>query len=124
MNTAYDWDLDLEREKRLTAVEESTKQAHKRIDDLNNLNESVKLLAVSSAEMSVQLSQVRENTERIEEQVKHNANSLEVKTNTMDNRLKDLEGKAGKRWELVMTEIIKLLVAGCIGYIISIALQR
>ncbi|NMA17856.1 MAG: DUF1664 domain-containing protein [Clostridiaceae bacterium] len=122
MNTAYDWDL--EREKRLTAVEESTKQAHKRIDDLNNLNESVKLLAVSSAEMSVQLSQVRENTERIEEQVKHNADSLEVKTNTMDNRLKELEGKAGKRWELVMTEIIKLLVAGCIGYIISIALQR
>jgi DNA repair ATPase RecN len=117
-------DLSLDHEKRLTAVEESTKQAHKRIDEIKDLNESVKNLAISVAEMTVQLSQVKESTGRIEEQVKHNADTLEAKTDTMDTRLKELEGKSGKRWELVVTEIIKLLVAGGLGYFISILIQR
>lgn len=115
---------DLEHEQRLTAVEESAKQAHKRIDDLKELNKSVKKLAISMAEMNVQLSTVRENTERIEQQVKDNAESLDIETGKMDERLKLLEGKSGKRWELVVTEIIKLLIAGGIGYVISFLIQR
>ena len=41
-------------EQRISAVEESTKSAHKRLDELISLNDSVKNLAISTAKMAEQ----------------------------------------------------------------------
>ena len=86
---------------RLSAVEASARSAHKRLDELISLNDSVKNLAVSTAQMAEQLKTLTESSKK------------------MDEKLSALEMKPGKRWEAVAMQIIQLLVAGVIGFLLS-----
>ena len=93
--------MDLEHEKRLTEVESRSKSNAHRIDELekrqNDLDElvgTVKALAVKE--------------ERVESDVK------EIK-----NDVKTLTGKSGQRWENFVSQIISILAAAVIGYILA-----
>lgn len=101
-------DWDLEHEKRLTAVEESVKHAHRRIDEVKALSEAVNNLTHSMAETNATLTNVKESNERIEARICET-----------DERIHALELKPAKRWEAVIMQIIQLLVAGGLGYVIS-----
>ena len=86
---------------RLSAVEASARSAHKRLDELISLNTSVNNLAISTATMAEQLKTLTENSEK------------------MDEKLSALELKPAKRWETVAMQIIQLLVAGVVGFLLS-----
>lgn len=93
--------MDLEHEKRLTAIEERSKsnthrleEVEKRQDDLDELVGTVKALAVKE--------------ERVESDVK------EIK-----NDVKTLTGKSGARWDNLVTQIISIIVAAVIGFLVA-----
>ena len=86
---------------RLSAVEESAKSAHKRIDALDSLTQSVNNLTISVSEMAVGMRQ------------------LEKSSANLSQKIDCLEATPGKRWELIVTEIIKLVVAGAAGFLLS-----
>ena len=86
---------------RLSAVEESAKSAHKRLDELISLNDSVKNLAISTAKMAEQLKTLTDNSAKL------------------DQKISDLELKPGKRWETVAMQIVQLVIAGVVGFLLS-----
>ena len=93
--------MDLDHERRLTGVEERAKsnshrldEVEKRQDNLDELVSTVKVLAVRE--------------ESVENDVK------EIKTD-----VKKLTDKPGQRWDGMISEIIKLLIAGVVGFALS-----
>lgn len=93
--------MDLEHEKRLTAVEVLAESHEHRLDEvekrqtnLEELTSTVKVLAVRE--------------EAVENDVK------EIKSD-----VKTLTGKPGKRWESLVTQIITLVAAAIIGFILA-----
>lgn len=93
--------MDLEHEKRLTAVEERSKSNTLRLDDIekrqNNLDElvgTVKVLAVRE--------------ENVENDVK------EIKSD-----VKSLTSKPGKRWDSLINQIITIIVAAIAGFVLA-----
>ena len=86
---------------RLSAVEESAKSAHKRLDELISLSDSVKNLAISTAKMAEQMKTLTDNSAKL------------------DQKISDLELKPGKRWETVAMQIVQLMIAGVVGFLLS-----
>lgn len=93
--------MDLEHEKRLSAVEERSKsnthrldEMEKRQDNLDELVGTVKVLAVRE--------------ENVENDVK------EIKSD-----VKSLTSKPGQRWDSLMDKIITTLAAAIIGFILA-----
>lgn len=91
----------LDQAERIAKVEESAKSAHKRIDALDSLTQSVNNLTISVSEMAVGMRQ------------------LEKSSANLSHKIDCLEATPGKRWELIVTEIIKFIVAGAAGFLIS-----
>ena len=79
----------------VTAVEQSTKSAHHRIDTLDKLTESVHIIATETKAMREDVNDI---TERVDE----------------------IEKKPNKRYETVVTAVITALVGGLIGYCVKI----
>ncbi len=88
-------------EQRISAVEQSTRSAHKRLDELISLNTSVNNLAISTATMAEQLKTLTENSAKL------------------DQKISALELKPGKRWETVAMQIVQLVIAGVVGFLLS-----
>lgn len=93
--------MDLDHERRLTEVEQRSKsntyrlaEMEKRQDNLDDLVGTVKVLA--------------DRERRVEGDVK------EIKSD-----VKDLKQKPAKRWEVVVSETIKLLVAVIGGFLLA-----
>lgn len=93
--------MDLEHEKRLTEIEERSKSNTHRLDEMerrqNDLDElvgTVKVLAV------------REET--VEKDVK------EIKTD-----VKNLTGKSGQRWDNLVNQIITIIAAAVVGFLLA-----
>jgi len=86
-------DIIKEFEGRITAVEQSTKQAHRRIDDVDRLTESVYTLATETRLMREELGQIK-------------------------GRLETIEQRPGKRWDVIITAVIAALASGALGYIL------
>ena len=98
---AEDKTMCIGHEQRISAVEESAKSAHKRLDELISLNDSVKNLAISTAKMAEQLKTLTDNSAKL------------------DQKISDLELKPARRWETVAMQIVQLLIAGIVGYLLS-----
>ena len=93
--------MEIEFEHRLTEVEERSKsnkhrldEVEKRQDNLDDLVSTVKVLAVRE--------------ENVENDVK------EIKSD-----VKSLTGKPAKRWDNLVNQIITVLVAGIVGFILA-----
>ena len=79
---------------RLTAVEQSTKSAHHRLDSLDRLTESVHILATETKAMREDVSDI---TSRVDE----------------------IEKRPTIRYETVVGAIITVLVGAVIGYVVK-----
>lgn len=90
---------------RLTAGEESIKHAHKRIDSLQDMSESVHKLATSTVQLATETKALREDYEKA------------------DKRIESLESKPIKRWDTIVTAIITAVVGGVIGYVASLIIH-
>ena len=93
--------MEKEFEHRLTEVEERSKsnkhrldEVEKRQDNLDELVGTVKVLA--------------DREERVEDDVK------EIKRD-----VKSLTGKPAKKWDNLVTQVISILVAGVVGFILA-----
>ena len=82
-------------EGRISAVEASAKQAHKRIDDVDRLTESVYTLATETRLMREDMNEIK-------------------------GRVDVIEQKPARRWDLVATVMITAVITGIIEYLISI----
>ena len=75
-------------------MEQSSKSAHKRIDNMERLTESVYTLATETKQMREEMNEIKDRVTNIEE-------------------------KPSKRWDLVVTTIITAVVSGGVGMFIS-----
>lgn len=93
-------DFKLDATEKMAHIEESVKSAHRRIDELKRLTESVYELATSIKTMQI------------------NIETTQDAVTNVSNRLKVFEDKPGKRWDLIVTNGITAIVCGLIGYIL------
>ena len=86
--------MDLEHERRLTEVESRSKSNMKRLDDVEQRQSNLEVLA--------------DREERLENDVG------EIKSD-----VKEIKGKPGKRWEALVSDIIKIVVAAVCGFFLA-----
>lgn len=85
--------MDINYAEKIAHIEESVKSAHKRIDDMGELTQSVYELAASIKSMQ------RDITD-------------------MSSRIKTIEEKPAKRWDLIVSTAITTIVGVVIGYLV------
>lgn len=88
-------DFKLDLTEKVSRLSESVKSAHKRIDSVEELTKSVYELASSIKAMQHDISDV-------------------------SNRIKTIEEKPAKRWDLVITTAITAIVGIIVGYFFRI----
>lgn len=93
--------MDLEHEKRLTEVEARSKSNAHRIDDVERRQDNLDKIAGA-----VEALAVRE--ENVESDVK------EIKSD-----VKSLTGKSGQKWDNLVSQIISILAAAVIGFLLA-----
>ncbi len=93
--------MDLEHEKRLTAVEERSKSNTKRIDKLEESTEAINRLATSMEVMAERQEQVVDSVDKL------------------DGKVTALEQKPAKRWDGIVDKIIWAVVGAAVAYAIS-----
>lgn len=93
---------------RLVRVEESSKQAHKRIDTLehkqeatDNKIENIYELTISVKEIATEMKAMREDMAKI------------------DDRVKSIEDKPAKRYDAIVGQVISIVVAGVVGFFLA-----
>lgn len=80
---------------KMAHIEESVKSAHKRIDGIEKLTNSVYELASS-------------------------IKNLQHDIGDMSGRIKAIEEKPGKRWDLIVTTIISTLTGAAVTFIVTL----
>ena len=85
---------DVQVRERLTAVEESCKSAHKRIDKQEKIVENIR---------------------NIVEEIRFMREDLNAVTKKVD----EIERKPAKRWDIVVTAVISAASSGLVGFAIS-----
>ena len=93
--------MDLEHERRLTAVEDKAKSNMRRIEKLEESNEAINRLATSMEVMVVKQKEVAEKVDK------------------MDEKVTILETKPAKRWEAIVDKIVITIAAAVIGFILA-----
>ena len=93
--------MDLDHERRLTEVEERAKANSHRLcevekgqDNLDELVGTVKVLAVRERQVEADVKEIKSD-------------------------VKSLAGKPAQRWEMLVTQIISLLAAAVVGFILA-----
>lgn len=92
--------MDLEHERRLTEVESRSKSNTKRIDDVEQRQTTLEVLASSVKVLA-------DREERLEKDVG------EIKTD-----VKEIKGKPGKRWEGLIEKVIFTAVGALVTYLL------
>ena len=93
--------MDLEHEKRLTEVEARSKSNAHRLDDMEKRQNDLDKLVGTVEALAVK-------EDRVESDVK------EIK-----NDVKTLTGKSGQKWDNLVTQIISILAAAVIGFVLA-----
>ncbi len=93
--------MDMEHERRLTEVESRSKSNTKRLDDVEKRQDDLGELI-----STVKVLAVRE--ENVENDVK------EIKS-----EVKSLTSKPGKRWDNLVTQVIGIIVAAVVGFLLA-----
>jgi len=93
--------MDLDHERRLTEVENRAKSNSHRIDELerrqDNLDElvgTVKVLAVRERQVEIDVKEIKSD-------------------------VKTLASKPARRWEMLVTQVLTVLIAAIIGFILA-----
>ncbi len=93
--------MDMEHERRLTEVEDMAKTNQRRIEKLEKRQDNLDQL-VGTVKVLV------EKEERVETDVK------EIKKD-----VKSLTDKPGQRWDAMVTQIVAILVAAVVGFLLA-----
>ena len=93
-------ELDLEHEKRLTAVEERSKSNAKRLDKLEETAEAISRLASSVERLADKQETVAESVEKL------------------DGKVTALEQKPAKRWDGLWDKALGALVGGLVAFLL------
>lgn len=93
--------MDLEHEKRLTAVEERSKSNTKRIDKLEESTEAINRLATSMEVMAERQEQVVDSVDKL------------------DGKVTALEQKPAKRWDGIVDKLIWAVLGALVAYVLS-----
>ena len=93
--------MDLEHEKRLTAVEEREKSNSHRLDDLEKRQDNLDKLVSTVEVLAVREKNVEDSVEEIK---------ADVKT---------LTGKSGQRWDGLVDKIVWAIAAALIGFVLA-----
>ena len=93
--------LDLEHEKRLTAVEERSKSNAHRLDDLEKRQDNLDKLVSTVEVLAVREKNVEDSVE-------------EIKTD-----VKTLTSKSGQRWDSLVDKIVWAIAAALIGFVLA-----
>ena len=102
----------MEHEGDIRAIWESTKSAHKRIDENDRIIDGIHKLAANVETLALQ---VKHLTEKMESSIAH----LESGQKSQGERIGALEQKPAKRWEALVAQAITLIVAAIGGAIIA-----
>ena len=93
--------MDLDHERRLTEVEERAKSNSHRIDDVERRQDNLDELVGTVKVLAVREKQVEADVKEIKGDVK------------------SLTSKPAERWEMLITQIITLLAAAVVGFILA-----
>ena len=93
--------MDLKHEERLSKVEERSKSNSHRIEDLERRQDNLDKFAGAVEALAVR----EENVERDVKEIKSD--------------VKSLAGKSGQRWDNLVSQIITLVVAAVVGFLIA-----
>lgn len=93
--------MDLEHERRLTAVEDRSKSNMRRIDKLEESTEAINRLATSMEVMVVKQEEVAD------------------KVGELDKKVTVIETKPAKRWEALVEKAVGLVVAALVGFLLA-----
>ena len=86
---------------RLVRVEESSKQAHKRLDTVESKISNIYELATSVREIAIEMKEMRKDMSNI------------------DSRVKSIEDKPGKRYDTIVGQIISIIIAAVLGFFLA-----
>lgn len=92
--------MDLEHEKRLTAVEERSKSNTKRLDKLEESTEAINRIATSVERLAEKQESVAESVEKL------------------DGKVEALEQKPAKRWDGLWDKAIGAIVGGLVAFLL------
>ena len=112
--------------KLLGEIESSLKSAHKRIDNVERLTESVYKLATSIEAMQHDLTDMSKRIDKIEEKpalppCQHKADFERFEK--LEEEVKHLKEEPAKKWDKLITSVITSLSGGIIGYILAVILR-
>lgn len=93
--------MELECERRLTAIEESTKSAHHRIDELAQVQNEIHNLAMSVNSLAGAVSQIKTSQDDVAA------------------RVREIELKPGRRWDQITLAMVIALFTAVVGFIIG-----
>jgi uncharacterized coiled-coil protein SlyX len=88
-------------ENRLTTLETNQQYIAEQIIDMQDMQNDIKELALSVNSLACSVKRLCEDM------------------CSVSNRLQNIEGKAGKRWEQLIGIVMSAIVGGLIGYLIS-----
>ena len=93
--------MDLEHEKRLTEVEARSKSNAHRLDDVEKKQDDLSELVGTVRVLALREKNVENDVKEIKDDVK------------------TLTSKPGKRWDALVSQIITLVVAAVVGYVLA-----
>ena len=93
--------MEIECERRITAVEESAKSAHHRIDELAQVQNEIHNLALSVNSLAGAVSQIK------------------ISQDDVAARVREIELKPGRRWDQITLTLIIAVVTAVAGYLLG-----
>ncbi len=110
----------------LGEIESSLKSAHKRIDSIEKLTESVYKLATSIEAMQHDIADVKRRMNTYEERpllppCQHTKDFERYDSNMekIEHEVQEIKEQPAKKWNVLVTSIITSLTGGIIGYILA-----
>lgn len=100
--------MDLEHEKRLTAVEERAKSNSHRLEKLEPIVEEIHTMSKTMVQL---VQEVKHTNEAVD--------ILDSKVDRMDSRVDEMEKTPAKKWENAKSKVFDALLGGIAGFLIA-----
>ena len=114
----------------LGELESSTRSAHKRIDEIKELVESINKLTIAIKSQQNSIDNMVKRIEKIEDkpalppcQHVKDFERFEESFLNLKGELSEIKNKPLKRWEKFVSAIISSLAGGIMGYILAVILK-
>lgn len=114
----------------LGELESSTRSAHKRIDEIKKLVESINKLTIAIKSQQNSIENMAKRLEKIEDKPAYppcqhvkDFERFESKISNLSKEINEIKDKPVKRWEKFVSAILTSLAGGLVGYILAVILK-